>query len=239
MSTRRAFTLIELLVVIAIVAILAALLLPVLARGKESGRQAACASNLRQLAVALSLYANDHEGVLPVRSQLNRWPARLQPGYESWNVLRCPTERLADQPLTAIPGDADTAPRSYIMNTFGDYFAATLSPTDFKNFGKGNYSGGLNETAIRFPSETIVFGEKKSDRSEFYVDLNAITASVVDVTEQGRHGGSPAPGAKSGGCNNAYADGSVRFSKFGRSLCPIQEWAVTQAGRTNLAICIY
>src|SRR5262245_8092224 len=102
MSSRRAFTLIELLVVIAIVGILAALLLPALARSKESGRQAACASNLRQLGVALSLYAGDYEGIFPVRSQFNRWPARLQSGYENWNVLRCPTERLWDETLTGV-----------------------------------------------------------------------------------------------------------------------------------------
>jgi prepilin-type N-terminal cleavage/methylation domain-containing protein/prepilin-type processing-associated H-X9-DG protein len=60
---RRAFTLIELLVVIAIIAILAAILFPVFSQAKESGRQVACMSNMRQLGMAMHMYLNDHDDV--------------------------------------------------------------------------------------------------------------------------------------------------------------------------------
>jgi prepilin-type N-terminal cleavage/methylation domain-containing protein/prepilin-type processing-associated H-X9-DG protein len=61
---KRGFTLIELLVVIAIIAVLAALLLPVLSRAKDKSRQVACFSNMRQVALAARLYMDDHNGSL-------------------------------------------------------------------------------------------------------------------------------------------------------------------------------
>lgn len=61
-----AFTLIELLVVISVIAILAALLLPVIGKVKEQGRGTACLSNLRQTGLALQLYVQDNDNRLPV-----------------------------------------------------------------------------------------------------------------------------------------------------------------------------
>lgn len=60
------FTLIELLVVIAILAILAAILFPVFARARSKGYQASCASNLKQIATAIIMYGDDHDGYGPL-----------------------------------------------------------------------------------------------------------------------------------------------------------------------------
>ena len=62
---RRGFTLIELLVVIAVIAILAAILLPTLAKAKDKAKQISCVSNLRQWGLALQMYAGDFNNGIP------------------------------------------------------------------------------------------------------------------------------------------------------------------------------
>jgi len=230
MGRRKGFTLIELLVVIAIIALLAALLLPALARAKESGRRASCINNLHQLDLALRLYADSNDGLFPPRTITRRWPAALQTYFDNLHVMVCPT----DHPLPGSDTDADAAPRSYVMNLFSDYFSATLSPPVFKLFSKGLYPESISDENIRHPADTIVFGEKKTLSTEFYVDLNAGT--IMNVAEQGRHSSTGA--WATGGSNHSFADGSVRYVPFGKSLCPQTQWGVTDAGRISFAICI-
>src|SRR4051812_21912151 len=62
---KNAFTLVELLVVIAIIAMIIALLFPALSRAREASQSAACLSNMRQLALAVHLYADDNKDHLP------------------------------------------------------------------------------------------------------------------------------------------------------------------------------
>jgi len=102
MQKRRAFTLIELLVVIAIIAILAAILFPVFAKAREKARQSSCQNNLKQLAVAYTMYAGDNDEFTPC-SDTTGWPRQcLQPAAFHWmglinpylkspNVFKCPS----------------------------------------------------------------------------------------------------------------------------------------------------
>src|SRR5688572_17396671 len=76
----RAFTLIEMLVVIAIIGILASMLLPAVARAKQAGHKIKCVSQLKQLAYALQMYADEHDGEYPPRrSAPNSWVYTLKP----------------------------------------------------------------------------------------------------------------------------------------------------------------
>jgi len=98
----RGFTLIELLVVIAIIAILASLLFPVFTRAREKGRQAMCLSNLRQLTMAMVMYAEDHDGgYVPATTpdNLMRWHGARQ----SWDQPFDP----AQGPLWGYYGSAE------------------------------------------------------------------------------------------------------------------------------------
>src|SRR5262245_9027117 len=138
LPARVGFTLIELLVVIAIMAILAALLLPALSRAKESARRAHCVSNLRQIVVAGSMYAQENS---------DRFPAQPGDGV----------------PVRAVGGDGSNyydLLMPYVRNS-GAWLCQSTEPKpgrlmSYHMNGLIVTTTGLRDSSISTPSQTLL-----------------------------------------------------------------------------------
>lgn len=146
----RAFTLIELLVVIAIIAILAAILFPVLARAKEASKKTVCLSNMKQIGLSVQLYVGDNDDTLFFRagwansrsgnipqSNAARWWNLLTPYLKSHEVFRCPSDSLPT------PSKDETGSLSISRS----YIAISTAES-------------LNLSSVQIPADTMVVTEK-------------------------------------------------------------------------------
>lgn len=130
---KKGFTLVELLVVIGIIIVLAAILLPVLARARAGARRATCASNLRQIGLGFAMYISDHDEVFPNTGDHMLWMGRrwrwpLQP-YLGYSAQRDPVDPAnpnlsanAGPHVLVCPSDT-TAPLAWDSTSYG-YSAA-------------------------------------------------------------------------------------------------------------------
>jgi prepilin-type N-terminal cleavage/methylation domain-containing protein/prepilin-type processing-associated H-X9-DG protein len=161
-SKASGFTLIELLVVIAIIAILAAILFPVFAKAREKARQISCASNEKQLGLAIIQYSQDYDELIMPRygavsgpnGQAENWHYLCQPYLKSTAVLKCP-----DNPNNQYNDVEGTQFTSYSANTSID------SSAPFADTNRGTTS----LAALVAPASTVGVVESTSEYSDFYV----------------------------------------------------------------------
>jgi prepilin-type N-terminal cleavage/methylation domain-containing protein len=155
-KSTKAFTLIELLVVITIIAILAALLLPVVNRAKARSQQTTCLQHLRQVNLAVLLYADDHSDAWPVVPNPNPYPngvgayyKELIKGYMGYKGPASPQERAFICP-------ADVAFRNDVSHAFSSY---TFNGYEVDENSLPRITG-KRVSAIRKPVEAVQVGER-------------------------------------------------------------------------------
>jgi prepilin-type N-terminal cleavage/methylation domain-containing protein len=227
-TARPAFTLVELVVVIAIIGILAALLLPALAGGKERARRASCKSSEHQFLLAVHLYADDNQQRLPSGAPNPTMP----PDDDHIPILSATTSNSIVQYLSN--------QRMVHCPSFADYFRNSAPfETEARSYGYVigyNYHGGHTNTpwpSLPGSSATWISPQRLTDKSTLVLisDMNdwspgdsktfaphaknGPALSGTDASNEGSRGVSAAALGAMGG-NLGFLDGSVSWKKIGQ-----------------------
>jgi prepilin-type N-terminal cleavage/methylation domain-containing protein len=217
---KRAFTLIELLVVIAIIAILAAILFPVFAQAKEAAKKTACASNLKNIGLAMTLYQSDADDGFPNTDVVGLWTGRRF----RWPIM--PYLAIAQQRTNPTSSDATNSsallycPSDASKTNFNDtsysYVSSLFRPWTFLQTvtSLSQLAGDVvcppgtcatvTSTAVAFPSQKVMVFE--------WVNAHKF-GKTGPVGVWGKNVGfTVGPGALEGQRNLLFADTHAKFT---------------------------
>jgi prepilin-type N-terminal cleavage/methylation domain-containing protein/prepilin-type processing-associated H-X9-DG protein len=184
---RSGFTLIELLVVIAIIAILAAILFPVFAKAREKARQTSCASNEKQLGLAILQYVQDYDEMMPAYDKTGAgataWAGRIYPYVKAVAVYTCPDDPQYPSVYGNIAGA--TAVDSYAMNW-------NLNLTDTVGWSVHGEQTGINANTAKLnaPAMTVMLYEAVG---YYYAWPHETRIDILDPLEGAENAGESDP----------------------------------------------
>jgi prepilin-type N-terminal cleavage/methylation domain-containing protein/prepilin-type processing-associated H-X9-DG protein len=186
MKRRKAFTLVELLVVIGIIAVLIGILLPTLANARRAAQTVACASNARQIALAIRLFAQEHRGYMPTVSDKD-WAWQRDPTRSIW------VYRSGTNPPVMLDWCSSLLPYLGVKNVewfpnAGEKSKVFLCPSDPAQTYSGNY--GQSSGGGPAGPGLVIYNNMVPYDAGWPVSygVNADIAALVDNTGVGRFG---------------------------------------------------